>query len=225
MGILSRLFKVTEAKTNKVIDEVEDPEIMLDQAIRDEHTKIQDAKESVQKVVATYKQSEALYKREIEGAKLWEAKAQAAVDAGSDELAKEALQRSMEYEKRASDMKASLKTQKKEVDKLKESVSEMERNHNELKRSKDVIIAQHKAAQVRQDVYATKAKIGSHETSDLIDRMRVKADTEKHRADAAQELSEGPDESLEKQFEKIDSKKNLQEVEDKLKKMKKKKGK
>ncbi|MBW2184198.1 MAG: PspA/IM30 family protein [Deltaproteobacteria bacterium] len=48
MSIISRLFKIGEAKASKVIDGLEKPELMLEQAIRDKEKQIKEAKKSVQ---------------------------------------------------------------------------------------------------------------------------------------------------------------------------------
>lgn len=64
MSIFSRLFKIGEAKANKVIDGLEKPELMLEQAICDKGKQIKEAKKSVQACIATERQTKALLERE-----------------------------------------------------------------------------------------------------------------------------------------------------------------
>ena len=44
MGLFQRIFKVGEAKVNQIVDGLEKPEVMLDQAIRDKEKQISAAK-------------------------------------------------------------------------------------------------------------------------------------------------------------------------------------
>ena len=53
MSIFGRLFKVGQASANKIVDKLEKPELMLEQAIRDQTKALGDAKKSVQAVIAT----------------------------------------------------------------------------------------------------------------------------------------------------------------------------
>ena len=68
MGVFSRLFKVGEAKANQIIDGLEKPELMLEQAIRDQEKNIREAKSKVQSVIATERQTKALLDQEKEEA-------------------------------------------------------------------------------------------------------------------------------------------------------------
>ena len=107
MSIISRLFKVGQAGANKVIDKIEKPELMLEQAIRDKDKQIRDAKKSVQSCIATERQTKALLEKEKADKFTWEQKAEAALKAGREELAVKALQRATEHEQKL----ASLETQ------------------------------------------------------------------------------------------------------------------
>ena len=87
MGIFSRLFKVGEAKANQLLDKMEKPELMLEQAIKDQEKQIRESKEKVQTVIATERQTKALLERERSEKSNWENKAQLALKSGNEELA------------------------------------------------------------------------------------------------------------------------------------------
>ena len=57
MGIFRRLFKIGEAKANKLVDDLEKPELMLEQAIRDKEAQISEVKKSVMAVIATERET------------------------------------------------------------------------------------------------------------------------------------------------------------------------
>jgi phage shock protein A len=222
MSILKRLFKVGEAKANQMIDKMEKPELMLEQAIRDQEAAIKEAKEKVVQVIATERQNKALLDKETDGAREWEQKAQAALNAGNEELATKALVRSEEHEKRSVTLKPQWESQRASVESLKVEIRRMEDELSELKRNKDIIIAQSKAAEVKKEIYEAKAKISDRGTHDLVERMKAKAERTAFEAAAAEEMATevtGGD-SLEKEFKKLESTSASQSVQDKLAAMK-----
>jgi len=204
MSIFGRLFKVGQANANKVIDNLEKPEVMLDQAIRDQQKHIAEAKQSVQAVIATERQVKGLLDQELNNKQLWENKATMALKSGNEELATKALVRSEEHEGKATSLQPQWETQRKEVEKLKAGIRKMEEELAELRRNKDIIIAQSKAADAKKMIYNAKAKIGRNTTTDLVERMKAKALRSSYEADAAEELAdEATGDSLEKEFEQL----------------------
>ncbi len=59
MSIFSRIFKIGQAKINNIVDGLEKPETMLEQAIRDKTNQIREAKKSIQQCIATARQAKA----------------------------------------------------------------------------------------------------------------------------------------------------------------------
>ena len=161
MSIFRRLFKVGEAKANEMIDSMEKPELMLEQAIRDKTKQISEAKKSVMQVIATERQTRAQLLKEQNEKGNWENKAQQALIAGNEELAVKALNRANEYEQKATQLEQTWKAQKQSVDQLKVEIVKMEDELSEFKRNKDFIIAQAKTAEVKKQIYQAKAKISS----------------------------------------------------------------
>ena len=120
-------------------------------------------------------------------------------------LQTKALIRSEEHDGKINSLEPSWKNQRSSVDSLKIEIQKMEGELAELKRNKDVIIAQSKTAEVKKSIYEAKAKIGKSNTSDLVARMKAKAEKQGYEAEAARELAEdlsGGD-NLEKEFEKL----------------------
>lgn len=223
MSIFSRLFKVGQAHANKAIDGLEKPEVMLEQAIRDQEKHIKEVKTKVQAVIATERQTKALLDQETQNNKLWEQKAQSALTAGKEDLATKALTRSEEHGQKAQSLQPQWESQRAEIEKLKLNVRKMDNELAELKRNKDIIIAQSKAAEVKKDIYEAKAKIGKNKSSDLIERMKAKAQRTSFEASAAEEMAEDSSgDSLEKEFESLGDTSASQSVQDKLAAMKNK---
>ena len=64
MSIFKRMFKIGEAKANQIIDGMEKPELMLEQAIKDKAKQIGEAKKAVMSVIAIERQTKALLLKE-----------------------------------------------------------------------------------------------------------------------------------------------------------------
>ena len=221
MSVFKRIFKVGEAKANQMVDKLEKPELMLEQAIRDQGKQIRDAKEKVAAVIATERQNKALVDKEAESASEWEQKAQAALQAGNEELATKALTHSEERAAKATSLRPQWESQRNSVEGLKAEIRRMGDELAELKRNKDIIIAQSKAAEVKKEIYEAKAKIGKSGTTDLIERMKAKAERTSYEAEAAEEMaSDTSGDSLEKEFAQIEGASASSSVQDKLAAMK-----
>ena len=219
MSIFTRIFKIGQAATNKVIDGMENPELMLDQAIRDKDSEIRDAKKAVQSCIASEREVKTILAKEEAEKGGWESKAEAALRAGNEALATKALLRATEHEQKSDALRPQWEAQKASVEKLKLDIHSMEGQLAEYKRNRSFILAQNKAAIVKKQVYEAKAKISKNGNSDdLMARMKEKAERNAHEADAAEEMANeysGGD-ALEKEFKEIDSASSNALVADKM---------
>ena len=225
MGIFSRIFKVGEAHANRAIDRLEKPEVMLEQAIRDQNKAIQVAKEKIQAVIATERQSKAQLDKEKHEKMQWEERANFALKENNESLATKALMRAETHQKNIASLTPNWQLQNDSIGHLKIELQKMQDDLNELKRNKDIIIAQSKSAEVKKSIYEARAAIGKNNTTDLIARMKTKADRQSYEAEAAKELASSLDgkDALEKEFENLGQqdvsfsvKKKLEEMKNKL---------
>lgn len=226
MSVFQRMFKVGEAKVNQLVDKLEKPEVMLDQAIRDKEKQISEAKKSVMNVIATERQTKAQLDKDRNEQANWEAKAEQALKAGREDLAVKALERAAEHQKKADGLQDIWQSQRDNVDQLKLEITKMEDELGEFKRNKDFIIAQAKTAEVKKQIYEAKANIKNDKSADdLMARMKAKAERASHEASAAQEMADtGGGDSLEKEFEGIGAPSASADVQAKLDAMKAKMG-
>ncbi|WP_269526075.1 PspA/IM30 family protein [Coraliomargarita parva] len=226
MSIFKRIFKIGEASVNKVVDKMENPELMLDQAIRDKEKQIREAKKSVQECIATERQTKTLLEKEKADKFAWEQKAEAAMRSNREDLAVKALQRATEHEQKAAALEPNWQSQRDSVDELKKDIISMENQLAEYKRNKDFILAQSKAASVKKDIYEAKARITKkHNADDLMARLQAKAERQAYEADAAKEMAQDMTaDSLEDEFANLGSSGNSPEVNDKLAALKAKMG-
>lgn len=204
MSIFSRIFKIGQASANKVVEKFEKPELMLEQAIADKEKQIREAKQSVQQVIATERQTKAQLEKEKAEKFQWEQKAEAAMRAGREDLAVKALERAAEHDARAQGLEPSWQSQQTGVAELKQEIIAMEAEIAEFRRNKDFIIAQSKAAQVKKDIYEAKARMTTKRSpDDLMARMKAKAERQGYEADAAKEMATAGASTLEDEFKSI----------------------
>jgi phage shock protein A len=99
MGIFKRISEIVSANLNDMVENWEEPEVMLKQAIREMETTIDESNRNVAKAMA----SEKLVGKELaeneRQAKEWQTRAETSVAAGDDNLARKALARKQEHEK------------------------------------------------------------------------------------------------------------------------------
>jgi len=202
MGILSRMKTIFKSEVNATLDKAEDTEKMLTQTVLDMQEQLQKAKQQVAIAIADEKRLERSYQENEQLTGQWMDKAKLAVQKGSDELAKAALERKVEYENLAIEYKKQWVAQKDAVEKLKVSLRDLERKVEEAKRQKDLLIARNKRAIAQKQIHQTMAGMATNAgVFNTFDRMKRKVDDQEARAAAAQEIAEETgDTKLEKQF-------------------------
>ena len=126
MSIFSRFFKVGQATLHKLVDGLEDPEKMLEQAVRDKQKQIREAKKAIQECIATERQTKATMEKEKTEKFSWEQKAESALKAGKEELAVKALSRSTEHEQKAKSLETNWQQQRNNGEGLKKDILKLE---------------------------------------------------------------------------------------------------
>ena len=91
MGTFSRISNVVRAEVDEVLNQVEDPKKMVRQMIRDMEDALDDAVVAVAQAMANEKLLARRIAEKREESALWTRKAEAAMDAGEEELARKAL--------------------------------------------------------------------------------------------------------------------------------------
>lgn len=225
MSIFSRIFKIGQAKVNQVVDSMEKPEVMLDQAIRDNEKRLVELKKAVASCIASVHQAEAQMNQEKKDQDKWEINAQAAIKAGKEDLALKALERAKEHENNAAQFESNVKNQQADVDKLKSDLVGQQNQLAEYKRNRDFIVAQSKFSEAKKDIHEARTKAtGGKDIDNLMERMKKKAEKSSYEADAMEELSNDGS-SLEKEFDSLEGAQTSSDLQAKLAEMKAKMGK
>lgn len=203
MGILDRMSRLVRANINDLIDRAEDPEKMIDQILRDMESNIRTARTQVAAMIAQEKELEADTKESRHLADEWGAKAKRAVDAGKDDLAREALRRKRDSEENARSYEQQHAVQQQTVDRLKSQLQALESKYQQTMTQRDSLIARQRRARATQKVaeFASTTTLSPLDASSELDRMERKIRANEAQAAAISEMN---DTSFDAQFRELD---------------------
>jgi phage shock protein A len=208
MGFFSRLGSLIKSNLNDLISKAEDPEKMLNQVLVDMKTQLVEAKKQVAVAIGDEKRLKTQWDEQVAQSKDWERKAMLAVQAGDDELAKEALTRQKEHDELALQFEQQWVSQKDAVDKLKVQLRILNNKIEEAKRKRNILVARQKRAEAQKAIQNTMAGLSDTSAFDTFDRMAQKIDLLEAETEAHTELAgELEGDSLTQRFKALEAKK------------------
>lgn len=210
--VFDRISNIIRANINDMLDDAEDPEKMLNQILRDMSDALRQADSDIADQIAQQKMLEGDLDAAEKNAAAWQSKAELAVSKNRDDLAREALVRTNDYNEQVAIYTKQLEAQKAAVTELKSKRDLLKTKYDSAERNKDMLIARARAAQAKTEMTKVTAKTGSTDYSSELDRMERKIRQKEARADADAEVAESKT-SVEDEFAKMGSD---QQVEDQL---------
>ena len=138
-GIMDRLSRLIRANINDLIDNAEDPEKMIDQILRDMQESTSMARAQVAAMIAQEKELELDAAETKKLAEEWGRKAERAVTAGKDDLAREALRRKRDNEENSAIYTEQLGVQSQAVAKLKDQLRQLEAKYQTTLGARDTL--------------------------------------------------------------------------------------
>jgi phage shock protein A len=192
MSIFKRISDIISANLNDMVEDYENPEQMLRQAVREMEDAIAKAKPDVARAMANDKLlAKELSVNEAE-CENWTKRAGAAVDAGDDALARKALGRKREYEKIVAALRDQQSASTEATQTLRRQLEAMQSKLSEARRRLGTLTARNKAAEVRNKM--AKAQLGvstdlNQEAFDKFDRLSRKVEQAEAEAEAMAELA------------------------------------
>jgi phage shock protein A len=207
MGFFSRLKSLFLSNVNHAIDKAEDPEKMLNQLIIEMNQQLIESKKAVALAIADEKKLERETQNQLAQSEEWERKAVMAVEAGKDDLAKEALLRKQEFDNHYREYHKQWAAQKESVDRLKEALRDLQNKIEEAQRKKNLLIARAKRAEAQQKIQSTITSMSGNRTAfEAFDRMSDKIDQLEAHNEAVKELDFVSDSAnLEKRFAELEN--------------------
>jgi phage shock protein A len=208
-GMMDRLSRLIRANVNDLIDRAEDPEKMVDQILREMQDSIVSARAQVAAMIAQEKELEIDVSETQKLATEWGSKAERAVTAGKDDLAREALRRKRDNEENSGIYSEQLAAQTQAVTKLKDQLRQLEAKYAATQGQRDVLVARSRRAQAQRQVAEATVVYTPLDPSSELDRMERKIRSQEAQAAAALEVG---DESFDSQFRALED----DDVEDEL---------
>ena len=230
-SIFGRISQLMRANINALIDQADDPEVMLDQIVRDFTNSIADAEAAIAETIGNLRLLEDDHREDVEAAREWGDKALAASrkadelrttgdTAGADKfdnLAKVALSRQISSENEARAAEPQIAAQTEVVDKLKSGLNGMKQKLVELQNKRSELIARSKTAAAQQQVHAAVKSIDILDPTSEIGRFEDKIRREEAKARGQAEIAAS---SIDAQFNELDDLGELTEVEARMAELK-----
>ncbi len=201
MGILDRVSQLVRANVNDMLDRAEDPEKMINQILRDMQENIGEARQAVASMIAQEKELEIDLAQTRKLASEWQSKAERAVSAGKDDLAREALRRKKDNEDNASVYQQQLNVQEQAVEKLKQQLGALEAKYQATLSQRDSLITRQRRAEAQKKVAGQLQTFSPMDPSADLERMERKIRSSEAQAAAQIEMH---DTSYDAQFRELD---------------------
>lgn len=194
MGFFRRISDIVSANLNDLVDDFEDPEQMLRQAVREMEESIAEMTQQTAKTMANEKTLVRELDRNRQQVEQWQGRAVSAVEAGDDNLAKKALSRKNEHQKLVAALEDQLEIAREASGTMKRQLDGMKAKLAEGKRNLATLSARKRAADFRKKV-ESQAAGASVEVDDnafaKFDRLKSKVEQAEAEAEAMAELRGG----------------------------------
>ncbi|MEQ8768788.1 MAG: PspA/IM30 family protein [Planctomycetota bacterium] len=206
MGIFQRVSDIFKSNLNSMLDNAEDPEKMIAQAIREMEVELGRATSGAAKAIGSEKQLKNELERHRQEAEVWHQRAVQALETGREELAAKALGRKKEEERLAEGLQPQWEQANDLTQKLKTQIGQLKSKIEEAKRRKGQLAARQRAAEAQKSVSKTLGSLGAGRTAfSTFDRMEEKVREMEAESQAMTELQGGGEDELEKEFDNLDS--------------------
>src|SRR5690242_15814965 len=158
MGFFSDFFsrggRVARGQANKAMDNIEDAtfESTVKQTVRDMRSELAKTISASAEAMANHNRLEAEYARYAQQSQEWLGRANQALDANNEELAKKALAKKAEADQQLASMKTGVDAARAASESLKQRVGDLKRRIDEAERTATTLVARRNAAVAQKKV-------------------------------------------------------------------------
>ena len=215
MSVLNRVSKLMTANINHLLDQAEDPEVMIKQLVRDMEASIVELRRETVSAVAREKGLAKKIHAASELTHELEKKASLALDKGDEELARDILAKKLQTTKSGEALTEELRWAKELAERLKADLARMEEQAQLARRKQDELIRRKRAAEAQlrtQEAARRSAEAIGDATSRLSELHTSQSAFDSYsdsilaieaEAEAAQELASGKRTEKELELQKI----------------------
>jgi phage shock protein A len=198
MGLFNRLFKIGEANANALVDKLEDPIKMTEQAIRDLKVDLENSIKALAEVKALAIRSKNETETNKTKAMEYESKAVAilqkaqsgSIDATeADRLAQSALEKKEEFSKNLASSLGNQKKYEDSVAKLEAQIKKLKSNISNWENEAKILKARAKVSDATASVNKQLAGIDSNSTVAMLERMKEKVEQKEALSESYAEIA------------------------------------
>jgi phage shock protein A len=190
MGILERIHTIMKANLNDLLDRAENPEVMLDQYIRDLESGVNEAREELVNAMADEKRLAARLEERKRQVRDWEFRAEQAVRLGKDEAARSALAAARAYGEEVDTTSTAWQLHKDKVVELQAQYEQIEQRLTSVKSERNALLAKHTATRAKEKITAARASAGkATDAMKGIERMKERLEQQAAKAEAREEIA------------------------------------
>jgi phage shock protein A len=190
MGLLDRMTTLVRANINDLLDRAEDPEVMLNQILRDMEEQIRQAREQVAAMIAQEKELESDLADAQQQAAAWNDRAELAVRHNQDALAREALARMNDATAHVTTYQQQLESQRAFVTRLRTQLDALKSKYDSAMNNRDALIARHRRAHAQQQVTTAMQSANLTDYTNDLTRMERRIRGEEAAASANADLAD-----------------------------------
>lgn len=203
MGIFTRMSNMLKSKVNATLDEMENPIELLDQKVRDMEQQLNTAKLNSAQIIGNAHEIKKKMDVAAVEVKDYEDKVKLALSKNNEELAKKALARKIEAEKKYESLKTSYETARVQADTIKKNLAALEAEIDKTRNYRDEAAARFSNAEANKKVNEVLANVQTKSNSINLDSIERKIQKQEALANGLGELRNV--DSFESEFEALDT--------------------
>ena len=189
MGVLQRISTLLRANINDMLDQAEDPEIMLSQILRDMEGEIQKARGQVADMMAQERLFRDDLQSEQQKSRDMESRAEHYVRQGNDAMAREALKRKTDSDTNMEVIQQQLTAQSEMVTRLRSQLDALNDKYQQAMGNREALIARYRRAEAQRQVTRTMSDLDVTDYTGELARMERRVREREARAGAETELT------------------------------------
>src|SRR5215472_17324112 len=192
--IFGRMGRVVRGQANQGMDVIEDAtfESTVKQTVADMKEELNNVVRASAAAMSNYNRLDAEYQKYVRQSQQWKDRAGLALDAGNEDLARQALAKKAESDKQVASMQQAVQAAQQASDKLKQQVTELKRKIDEGERTATTLVARKNAASAQRKVSEAMAGVGHADNAfAALNRYEESVSREEATAKAFHELATG----------------------------------
>lgn len=204
MAVLERVATLVRANLNDLLDKAEDPEKVLRQLLIDMNAQLMQVKVQVATAMGDEKKLRRLWEDNQGRSRQWQHKAELAVEARDDNLARHALARRNSYAELAAGFELQYDSQAAQVAMLREALEQLQAKIQTAEAKKELLIARSRQAKAKMRIQETMAGVNTAPAMSAFRRLEARVDEQELRASALEELDTDTVEARFQELERAD---------------------